>query len=473
MTLTTRVSAFFLGWLGLSLAGFAIAVYLVARADLHRRADDRLQGALDALVVAADVEPEGIEWEAHERTVPRGDGPSAVIWLVAVPGGSVVDRSNAAAGEWLLTDQAETVVDSSGAPWRVGRRRLDVRTPQFRPPDFRILADGAKKVVKYAALDVVAAVPLAPVRDDLNRLAGWLGGLSVGLWLAAALIGRWLCRRTLAPVTEMAASARGLVPADPAERLAVRPTGDELEDLGRAFNGVLDRLADAFERQRRFTGDAAHQLRTPLAAMSGQVEVALRRDRDSAEYRRALEVLGSELDRLRGMTEALLFLARADAEAQAPARDELDLPVWVAKRVEDWRANHAAGERIAFAPDGVIAGRVRTHQELLAQLLGNLLDNAAKYGPPGSPVTVRLRSAGTDVGVEIADLGPGINPADLPHVFEPFFRSTAARAAGVPGIGLGLAVAKRIADALGARVAAESELGRGSRFTVWLPAESA
>jgi signal transduction histidine kinase len=207
--------------------------------------------------------------------------------------------------------------------------------------------------------------------------------------------------------------------------------------------------------------------------MSGQVEVALRRDRDSAEYRRALEVLGSELDRLRGMTEALLFLARADAEAQAPARDELDLPVWVAKRVEDWRANHAAGERIAFAPDGVIAGRVRTHQELLAQLLGNLLDNAAKYGPPGSPVTVRLRSAGTDVGVEIADLGPGINPADLPHVFEPFFRSTAARAAGVPGIGLGLAVAKRIADALGARVAAESELGRGSRFTVWLPAESA
>ncbi|HJZ91190.1 MAG TPA: histidine kinase dimerization/phospho-acceptor domain-containing protein, partial [Gemmataceae bacterium] len=342
MTLTTRVSAFFLGWLGLSLAGFAVAVYMVARADLHRRVDDRLQGTLDALVVAADVEPAGIEWEAHERTVPRADGPNAVVWLVAAPGGPVVDRSNAAAGEWLLAEQADTIVDPTGAPWRVGRRRLDVRSPQSQPPDIRAMADGAKQVVKYAALDVVAAVPLAPVSDDLNRLAGCLGGLTVGLWLAAALTGRWLCRRTLAPVTEMAGSARGLSPAEPAERLSVRPTGDELEELGRAFNGVLDRLADAFERQRRFTGDAAHQLRTPLAAMSGQVEVALRRDRDGAEYRRALQVLGDELDRLRGVTEALLFLARADAEAQAPAREELDLPVWVAKRVEEWRASHSA-----------------------------------------------------------------------------------------------------------------------------------
>src|SRR5262245_54118622 len=150
MTLTTRVSAFFLGWLGLSLAGFAVTVYLVARADLHSRAEDRLQGTLDALVVAADVEPEGIEWEAHERTVPRGGGPDAVVWLVAVPGGPVVDRSNAAAGEWLLANQTDIVDDPTGALWRVGRRRLDVRTPQFRPPDTRTLADGAKQVVKYA-----------------------------------------------------------------------------------------------------------------------------------------------------------------------------------------------------------------------------------------------------------------------------------------------------------------------------------
>src|SRR5262249_43098030 len=103
--------------------------------------------------------------------------------------------------------------------------------------------------------------------------------------------------------------------------------------------------------------------------------------------------------------------------------------------------------------------------------LGNLLDNAAKYGAPGSPITVRLRSAGPEVGFEVEDVGPGIDAADLPHVFEPFFRSPAARAAGVPGVGLGLAVANQIAEALGARLAAESEPGRGSRFTVWLPAE--
>ncbi|HKB05546.1 MAG TPA: ATP-binding protein [Gemmataceae bacterium] len=473
MTLTTRVSAFFLGWLGLSLAGFAVVVYLVARAELYRRADDRLQATLDAVVVAADVEPEGIEWEAHERAVPRDDGPNAVVWLIAVPDGPVVDRSNPSAGDWLRTDPADTITDPTGAPWRVAGRRLDVRTPQSRPPDIRVMGDGAKRVVKYAALDISAAVPLTPIRSDLRRLAGLLGALMAGLWLTAALIGRWLCRRTLAPVTEMAASARRLVPTDPGERLAVRTTGDELEDLGRAFNGVLDRLAEAFERQRRFTGDAAHQLRTPLTAMSGQVEVALRRDRDGPEYRQALQVLGTELGRLRGVTEALLFLARADAESQAPPREELDLRVWVAKRVEEWRKEHPAGERITFAMDGEFVGRVRTHPELLAQLSGNLLDNAAKYGASSSHITVRLRTDGHEVGMEIEDTGPGIDPADLSHVFEPYFRSPTARAAGVPGVGLGLAVAKRIADALGARLTAESQPGRGSRFTVWFPAEPA
>lgn len=470
MTLTARVSAFFLGWLGLALVGFAVAVFVVARAERYRQVDDRLQGTLDTLVAAAEIHRDGLEWEAHERTLPRGgDGVHGAIWLVAAPGGRVVDRSSPAAGDWLRVDSADDVTDSTGTTWRVARRRLLPGEPQVRPPENRLVTDEPAVAVQWNALDLIAAVPVTPVRNDLDRLAWLLAGLTAGLWLTAAVVGRWLCRRTLAPVTEMAAAARDLSPADPAERLAVRPTGDELEDLGRAFNEALGRLEEAFDRQRRFTGDASHQLRTPLAAVLGQVEVALRRDRDAAEYRDTLRSVADEIRHLHRLTEALLFLARADAEAGLPDLREMDLATWVSEHVGGWRAAHR-DTRIDLEVNGLNPS-VRAHPELLAQLVDNLLDNAVKYGPTAGPIRVAVGIRGGEPEVSVEDSGPGIAREDLPHVFDPFFRSAEARSAGVRGVGLGLAVARRIAEAMGARITAESEPGRGSRFAVRFPAQ--
>jgi len=115
---------------------------------------------------------------------------------------------------------------------------------------------------------------------------------------------------------------------------------------------------------------------------------------------------------------------------------------------------------------------VRAHPELLAQLVDNLLDNAVKYGPPGGPIRLHIAQRDGSVELAVADSGPGIAAEDLPHVFDPFFRSAAARGAGVRGVGLGLSVARRIAEAMGARLTAESEPGRGSRFVVRFPAQS-
>jgi heavy metal sensor kinase len=475
MTLANRVSAFFLAWLGLSLVGFAAAIYLVARADSHRqiedgdrRVTDRLEGTLDTLAAAADINPDGIEWEAEERTLPRGGtGPHAVLWLVAVPGGRVVDRSSPEAGDWMRTESDEAVSDPSGAHWRVDRRQLTIRTPRVGLPDNGAPANEPQRVIKYRALNLVAAAPVTPIPNNLDRLAWLLGGLTAGLWLSAAVLGRWLCRRTLAPVAEMAASARAIGPAVTGERLAVRPTGDELAELGRAFNGALDRLEEAFERQRRFTGDAAHQLRTPLATMLGQVEVALRRDREGSEYRITLGAVADEVRHLHRLTEALLFLARADAEAAHPDLSDLDLTAWATEHLGKWRTGHPDA-RVELATD--TTAPVRAHPELLAQLLDNLLDNAVKYSPAGSPVVVRVaaRDGGTELAVE--DSGPGIAAEDLPHVFDPFFRSAAARSAGIRGVGLGLAIARRIATAMGATLTAESTVARGSRLAVRFPA---
>jgi signal transduction histidine kinase len=468
MTLTTRVSAFFLGWLGLSLAGFAVTIYLVARADLYRRADDRIAGTLDALVAAAEVDNEGVEWEPHERTLPRGEGPDAVVWIVAVPSAKVLDRSNPTAGNWLLTESADTLADPTGATWRVARRRLDSHSQDMRPPPVRTLGNQPQAVLKWNSVEVIAAVPLDPIHRDLNRLAGWLVGLTAGLWLTAAVVGRWLCRRTLAPVAQMAASARRMGPAAAGERLNVPAAGDELEDLGRAFNGALDRLEEALERQRRFTGDASHQFRTPLAAMLGQVEVALRRDRDAAGYRATLTSLADDIRHLNRLTEALLFLARADAEATLSDLQAIDLPSWTSDYVRRSQSHHPE-LRADVIVESAPPAPVRAHAELLAQLLDNLLDNAMKYAPARSPILIRLRANNAGAELAVEDLGQGIAAEDLLHVFEPFFRSAAARDAGVRGVGLGLAIAKRIAEAMGASLRAETVVGRGSRFVVTFP----
>jgi signal transduction histidine kinase len=148
----------------------------------------------------------------------------------------------------------------------------------------------------------------------------------------------------------------------------------------------------------------------------------------------------------------------------------MDLAAWASEHVGKWRLAHP-DTRLELQSDGPPA-IVRAHPELLAQLFDNLLDNAVKYGPPGGPVRVSITTRAGEAELAVEDSGPGIAPEDLPHLFDPFFRSAAARAAGVRGVGLGLAVARRIAEAMGARITAESEPGRGSRFTVRFPVQS-
>jgi two-component system, OmpR family, sensor kinase len=463
VTLTNRVSAFFLGWLALALVGFAVAVFLVVRVDLYGQADRRLEGTLNTLAAAAEIDASGIEWEPLQRDLPRsGSGPQ---WLIVDPQGTIIDRSGSDA-DWLLDEALRpphrraitTIEDGNDEHWRIARRSLVNNRPDT-PADIKL------GELRYASLELIAAIPVQPIDRRLAQLAGWLFVLTVGLWLTGALVGRWLCRRTLRPVAKMAASAGQLSPSASSERLIVQPTGDELEDLGRAFNGALDRLEEALDRQRRFTGDAAHQLRTPLAAMLGQVEVALRRDRTEAEYRDTLQAVAGEIRHLHRLTESLLFLARADAEAVRPELQQINLAVWLNARLEGWRAQHSKAH-IELIDATSASPIVQAHSELLAQLVENLIDNAVKYGAAGSPVIVRIaaRQAGVDLSVE--DSGPGIASEDLPHIFDPFYRSAEARKAGVRGVGLGLAIAKRIATALGATLTAESVVGHGTRLVV-------
>src|SRR5262249_8797319 len=159
----------------------------------------------------------------------------------------------------------------------------------------------------------------------------------------------------------------------------------------------------------------------PLAAVLGQVEVALRRDREPGEYRDTLRSVAEEVRHLHRLTEALLFLARADADADLPDLQTMDLAGWATEHCGRWGIGHPDA-RLDLQSDGPLP-IVRAHPELLGQLLDNLLDNAVKYGPAGGPIRVSMTTRAGDAELAVADSGPGIAPEDVPHLFDPFFRS--------------------------------------------------
>jgi heavy metal sensor kinase len=469
MTLATRLSLFFLATLAAVLVGFSVSLYSLAHSYLHRQAEVRLQAALDVLAAAAEVESGGIEWEPHERFLSPGTGET-IAWAVSDDRGHRLDGSpgDFPAGQAILAgDDASAArrVDFQGQRWRLAQRRLRAGTSS-PAPDAGQAGQGTKK---YPTLVLTAAVLLDPAEATLRRLALVLAGLSLGLWLAAAFVGRRLCRRALRPLTQMALGARSITAADLGQRLPGPATHDELEDLGRAFNDLLARLQEAFERQRRFTGDASHQLRTPLTALLGQIEVALRRDRDAEEYRRVLRAVGGQAARLRQIVDMLLFLARADAEARSPELERIDLAGWLAEHLQSWSSHPRAADLRLEGPAGGPLW-VSVQGPLLGQAVDNLLDNACKYSPAGSPITLRTWREGDAVCLGVEDRGPGIAAGDLPHLFEPFYRSPEAHRQAVGGVGLGLAVAARIVAAFAGRIEVQSGPEKGTRFTLLLPA---
>jgi signal transduction histidine kinase len=215
-------------------------------------------------------------------------------------------------------------------------------------------------------------------------------------------------------------------------------------------------------------------MRTPLAALLGQIEVALRRNRSPEEYRRVLSAVQTQAGHLRQIMEMLLFLARADAEAKLPGLQTVDLEPWLGEHLQAWSGHpRSADLRLEAEPTTDMASDHRFAVEAqpppLGQLVDNLLDNACKYSEPGTPISLGLRVEKGDVCLEVKDRGCGIAPEDLPHVFDAFYRSSQARRLGVDGVGLGLAVAQRIAVAFDGTITVQSEPGMGSSFTLRLP----
>jgi signal transduction histidine kinase len=473
MRLATRLAVYYVSAIAAVLIGFSIALYGMASKHLHRQADERLEAAINTLTAAAEVEPNGVTWEPEERRLMFGRRTveGQLSWRISNERGERIDGSATGEVDRVLARRTgvagpirrfASYTDASGVPWRMSSRRLDhprfggdTPDPATRPPGH------------HDALILAAGTSLEGVRSDLRNLALTLGILSFAVWTLALISGRRLCRLALRPVTEMAAAARAIEGYERGSRLPTPEADDELGELCHSFNALLDRLGESMERQQRFTGDASHQLRTPLTSLQGHVDLALRQERPPEEYRRVLTLVQSKTWNLRQIVDGLMFLSRADAEARRPALEEISLDAWLRENLDAWPSPRRSD--VVYESDAEASCRVLVHPPLLGELLNNLLDNAAKYSPPDTPITVRLSHHAGEVSFSVSDLGQGIDRVDLPHVFEPFFRSEAARLRGTQGVGLGLSVAVRIADAFGGRLTADSSPGQGAAFTVKLP----
>ncbi|GGZ66443.1 sensor histidine kinase [Streptomyces subrutilus] len=304
------------------------------------------------------------------------------------------------------------------------------------------------------------------VQDGIAEAAGWLLLTAAAGVLLAAVLGHWVSRTGLAPVTRLTATAERIAATrDPRHRIELPPPGreDEITRLAGSFNTMLGELEQSVTAQRRLVADASHELRTPLTALRTNAELLARADRLTVPQReRASAALGRQLREVTGLVNDLIELAR-DEEPQ-PLVEQVRLGPLVEHCVqaarEHWpqvpfrvRVPDAAGGAGAVVP-GVPAR--------LTRLLGNLLDNAAKFSPAGLPVEVELAVLAGGPELTVRDHGPGIAAQDLRFVFDRFYRADSARA--LPGSGLGLAMARQIARAHGAELAAQQAPGGGALF---------
>ena len=319
--------------------------------------------------------------------------------------------------------------------------------------------------------EIVGALQFGLDRDDVDeplaQLLTVFALVSPLLLLAAAGGGYLLAGRALAPVAAITDLAARVGEQDLSGRLRLDLPDDELGRLAQTFDAMLARIEDAFERQRQFTADAAHELRTPLSLMRTRVDITLARARSAAAYREALQELDGDLRRLTGLVSTLLTLARADSVRLIPDRSAFDLADTVALVLEQYSpvAEEAGVDLRAEAEPTAI----EADEDLLVQVLVNLLDNALAHTPRSGRVTVGCRSTGAEVQLWVSDTGHGIQSADQERVFDRFYRVDAGRARSDGGAGLGLAISRAIVEAHGGTITLTSRIGQGTRVEVTLP----
>jgi two-component system sensor histidine kinase MprB len=439
VTLRTRVTLAAGLAVLVAVVAVSIAVYVVVRGNLHDQIDESLNHFGP---VSGSVTDHGFP---HDTSAAPRDLPleQDVYRQVVDSDGDIVTT---------FDDRPLPVTDDVLAVAR-GERGATYFDADVEGTSVRVYVTSAGD---GAALQVGRS--LTEVEQALRQLVVTLTVISVATVGLAALIGRLVAAAAAAPVHRVAEAADTVAQTGELSHHIAVPSGDDLGRLATSFNTMLDALSESLAKQRQLVADASHELRTPLATVRTNVEVLARADQLNPEDRAMLiQDTVAQIGELTRLIGDLVELARGDGEEEPFAVLDLDD---VTRRVAD-----VAGRNyplVTFAVDGV-PSLVRGAPARVSRAVSNLIDNAAKWSPPGADVEITVR----DGAVTVRDHGPGVDPADLPHVFDRFYRSPEART--MPGSGLGLAIVKQVADSHGGTVTAAPAPGGGALFVLRFP----
>jgi two-component system heavy metal sensor histidine kinase CusS len=333
---------------------------------------------------------------------------------------------------------------------------------------FRLMTAPAPLGDRYGARVLQVALDRREEERLLSQFRRRIAPLLAVALAVCALAGYQIARRGLRPIERISAAAGRIRSTTLHERLPAGDFPSELGGLARTFNDMLDRLQEAFDRLSRFSADIAHELRTPISTLRGEVEVALGRPRTPEEYRETLSSFLEEAGRLTRLIESLLFLARAESPETQVRREPLDLDQELRGVREFYEA--ATGEA-GVALDVRVAGPLSgdLDRTLLQRAVGNLVENALAHTDKGGAITITAARENGKIRIDVADTGRGIPAEHLPRVFDRLYRVDRSRTAATGGAGLGLAIVKSIAELHGGTAAVASEVGKGTRVTLLLP----
>ena len=377
-----------------------------------------------------------------------------------------------ASGESLLRTQyiTQDLPLDHGALRQAAQGRLVTLEQRFQGMPIRSLYYPLERMGPMHARHVLQVAAPLNARDRLlGQLALLLGTITLLVGSASFAGLWWLAGRMLRPVHEIIDQAEAMKPGT-LGRITAQADTREYERLVDVLNTMLVRLDAAFEAQRRFTADASHELRGPLTALRGEIEVALRREREPGEYRRVLTSNLEEVDRLSRMADELLTLARSDAGMMPPRLERTDL-VALVRRVAERLAARAADRRVAVEVQSDATVQALVDRGLMEQLVWNLLENGIKFTPAGGRVVAHVSADSERALLLVHDTGPGLRRGDTERIFERFYRADDARTpTDAAGTGLGLAIVRAITAIHGGTVLARNASEGGALFEVTLPA---
>jgi len=431
--------------------GLGIFYSIVVR---HAFAEDNAVLADKMFALSADLRENGPEILAGEVTAYRA-GQHTPYWI------RILDSQGRAIAE---TPQMDRLIPTQIFP--VGRESTEALRIR---KDYR----SAGKLFSLVAFNEhpggkVYTLQLAQDRSSdkqveknfaLLFIAVLFGGV-----VASALIAIIVTRRGLRPLREMTESLGRIGPDQLKERIGSTGWPHELQPLAIAFDQMLKRLDDSFTRLSQFSADLAHELRTPIANMLGEAQVALTRDRTAADYRETIESTVAECERLSRIVDNLLFVARVDAAREPIARKQFDARAAVEK-IAAFYQTVADDHHVTISCSG--DGQICADPDLFERAVGNLLDNALRFTAAHGSIHIGLAKRNTDFEVSVSDNGCGIGAEHLPRVFDRFYRAESSRSSD--GAGLGLALVKSIVDLHGGSAKIESELSQGTTVKLTFP----